>query len=107
MTPAVWTTKGGAVVPVREMTDDHLRNAIRFVRRRSREHLIASSLAVLAEMDDEDGSAEQAFMSFIEDPITHDIVSFPCGDPEEGMPVFLDLVRELRRRGLRELPIGS
>jgi hypothetical protein len=56
-------------------------------------------------MSDEDGSAEFAFMSYVEDPEIREPITAPYGDPYRDTPVFLDLIRELRRRNLKELSV--
>lgn len=37
MKRGIWTTKDGRDIPIEEMTDAHLLNTIRFVRRRAKE----------------------------------------------------------------------
>lgn len=90
--PAVWTTKSGENILVRDLTNDHLTNILNHIIRRH-DALCFQSLSVLEQMDDETGGADEAFGEFMD-------------DPSVSTPLFRELSDEYHRRGLGEFDKG-
>lgn len=91
MIRCVWTSKDGTGIRICDMTDAHLLNAIRFVRKRF-EHGCWGQLGLVASMEDGDGGVGEAFMAYSEDPSLE-------------TPIFSDLLAEMGIRRLKELPL--
>lgn len=100
--PSTWTMRDGTVIPISEMDDSHLFNAIAFLRRRNRaavrcmawqNALSAARYASTAP----DGAADAA-MGCVEPTLRGD------HDDEilaERLGAFAALLNEARRRGLK------
>lgn len=96
-----WTCKDGTKVSIRKMTDSHLLNTIRFLRRRAPVLLgreISAAWSVLSTL--------QGDMAQFQ--CENDISRLEQTDPQEwieNMPELSAMLREAKRRNLEELPV--
>ena len=95
-TPKTWTTRDGSVVRISEMTDSHIVNAIRMLRRNDLANRIALASCWESAFSDETmaGIAAQSAADDLFDDEYSD-------GPGEFFPVYDDLVREADRRKLK------
>lgn len=86
----VWTTKDGRRIPLHEMTDDHVLNAMRFLARAHRRYVdsivffgIPEAIGEMARV-----AAEQEVTDAMDSAV------------DDLYPIYADLVLEATRRGL-------
>lgn len=93
--PKTWTTKGGRVIPIKEMTNSQLFNTIRYLRRTAADrhhHLCCMSWEALATFDSDNTAscyAEQA---------TNELVKMDLEDFLEDDDDYRALMKEAGRR---------
>lgn len=91
----VWTTKDGTEIPIREMTDSHLYNTIKFLQRTAEKKVQAFALApnpFTAEMaSDSFDRAQDAVLDNPEEAVE---------DALNEVPQYDNLLKEATRRGL-------
>lgn len=96
LTKTIWVTKDGQHIPVKQMTDSHLVNTIRMLRRYAEPRKAAHEMALDAYMvDAPDGAADAANGELvqlenmdIDEYIEGEIITFPA------------MLAEAKRRGL-------
>lgn len=85
-----WRTKDGRTIPIREMTDDHLVNTMRFLERAHRRYV---DTVLLYELPDDMGDmAREAAESEMADAEESTV--------EELFPIYDNMQLEALRRGL-------
>lgn len=97
--PTVWVTKDGREIPIIEMTDAHLRNALRFLRRRAEAYRWAGALQLWSYAEHApDGAAMAA------DRAAEELLEYADDDEVVSafVPEFLALKREANRRRLEQ-----
>lgn len=98
-TTTVWVTRDGQQVAVRDMSDQHLVNTIRMLRRKAPRMMVATELSLYAYLDSDppDGAADCAESALREMEET-DADEFLEGT----VPTFRALLAEAEKRGLTE-----
>lgn len=84
----IWTTREGEKIRICDMTDDHLRNAIRLCER------LHEKAKALIPFPDFNGEMAQYYAE-------QDYDRFLSSTPEESFPLYPDLCEEAYRRGLK------
>lgn len=96
----VWTTKDGTQIRVRKMTDSHLVNAIRFLRRNAevaQQHDISNAESLASMLSGEIASDDcDAFVDHLKN-------QHPAEWLDEHVPQYSTMLREARRRKLVEV----
>lgn len=91
----VWITREGTEIPIEEMSDNHLLNAIAYCERRARKmekDAIAAGYYMLATLQ-----GEMAIMD-VEGKLAH--LEEEGIDPSEAHPLYDDLQAEALKRGI-------
>lgn len=96
----VWTTKDGTQVRISKMTDGHLINTIRYLRRKAEAaqfHCLSEAAALGCLLSGEQASADcDAFVEHLE-------AQHPSEWLEGNVPQYLPMLREARRRKLGDV----
>jgi len=88
-----WTTRDGETIEVRDMSDQHLVNTIRYLRRSSAPFVMRKMLGVLSMLDQSDSDTVHMVA---ESELTNLMV-----DPMSALPsVYNEMVSEATSRGL-------
>lgn len=100
--PAVWTTKEGQVIPIREMSTSHLVNTISYLRRhyaipreRLAWHAVGMATAYASEAPDGAALAVESDMDWW---MTEEGMDYLW---EKENPTFGELMKEAKRRKIR------
>ena len=97
-TKTVWVTREGECVKVSEMSDSHLLNTIRYLRRKAESQLVRSAyrLGIYLEDDPPDGAywAAQAAEDELLNMEPDDVLREDC-------PTFPAMLAEAKKRGLQ------
>lgn len=97
--PKIWTTKDGREIPIKEMTDGHLLNAIAYLRRKAG-IVKARELAVyLCGPEPRGDGAMDAFDAEFQDAEEKSAEDHLAG----AIPAYSEMITEAERRGL-EVP---
>lgn len=101
--PVTWTTRDGTVWPVRNMTDAHLLNTIRYLRRTHQARCRTTAMSADAySCTAPDGAADCAEA---EAKGLYDLADDSCDAAVSlGEPRFATMLREAKRRGLTVPP---
>ena len=100
MSETTWTTRDGRTIPIRDMTDRHLRNTLAFLRRNVEQYRNAEALRAWAYSEyAPDGAAYAAEQAahFVLDVMDDDDVLQEC------VPEYPALVKEAQCRGFEEV----
>ena len=94
---ATWVTKDGQVIPVRDMTDDHLRNTVRYLRRGAERRILGEVGSMSAYADAHDGTVAADTMGDVVD----ELAEMPVDEYlAVTLPVFDALLMEAASRGI-------
>jgi len=91
-TATVWVTREGQRIPVKDMTDVHLVNTIRYLRRQKRNQMMEAALR-MAEFSE---PPEGFWDDWADDSDVDDYLLRSC-------PTFETMLAEVRKRGLSQL----
>lgn len=97
-TKTIWVTREGERIPVRKMTDSHLINAIRYLRRTAEVQQMEATLAIGQYLDDDppDG-AWMAATAAERDLESMDTDEFAAAN----VPTFEAMLAEAEKRGIK------
>lgn len=100
MSETTWTTRDGRIIPIRDMTDSHLRNTLAFLRRNVEHYRNAEAMRAWAYAEyAPDGAADAAEQSAycVLEVMDDDEVLSEC------VSAYPALVTEAQRRGFEEV----
>lgn len=100
MSETTWTTRDGRTIPIRDMSDSHLRNTLAFLRRNVEHYRNVEAMRAWAYAEyAPDGAADAA------EQAAYDVLDVMEDDEVLSMcvPEYTALVKEAQRRGLEEV----
>ena len=99
--PTTWTTKDKRAIPIKEMTDSHLLNAIRFYRERAPAMQENQAFAAAGEAA---GFDSDSMASYYAEGMVDDLMHEATEDWLERQPLWKALKREAKSRKLTVVP---